>query len=384
MARKIGRTVEEIRELAEKRKRYLEQGNITEQYSELVINVAPGDVEKVDKNSNKAIENLLERAKDKIVELDIESLSPSPNNHFSQISGEKREEMIGSLKSFGQINPIIVRPKECVQHYQSMIVNDFEILVGHTRVSLLKEIGESKVKAILVDCDDVKATLLINQSNIQRTKVSDIELARAYKATYDAIKKDKDSNLTAGNYKNENVEISTMLSKSQSGTSKRTDEEVAEKYGISKNTLRRKMALASCSDGIVKQYNRGLITQEQVQSLSKLPNDVQEQVSDILKDGNIMTKDIAENLTEVYDEVMKDPPLRASFPLNTIRETIEKGQPKKDEKGKKKADGIGKVKSTKFNISNELFPKEVKLTDRNKYVEAALKYILEHKISFDL
>lgn len=381
MAKKMGKTPEEIKALAEKRKSLLEKGNITNQYGDLLINVAPGDVEKVDKNSNETIEKLLEKAKDKIVELDIESLSPSPNNHFSQISGEKREEMLGSLRSFGQINPIIVRPKECVQHYQDMIVNDFEILVGHTRVSLMKEIGESSVKAILVDCDDVKATLLINQSNIQRTKVSDIELARAYKATYDAMKKDKDSNLTAGNYKNGNVEISTMLSKRQSGTSKRTDEEVAKRYGISARTLQRKMALADCSDGIVKQYNRGLITQEQVQTLSKLPDDVQEQVADVLKDGNVMTKDIAENLLDVYNEVMKDPPLRASFPLNAIRSAIKEGQPKKEEK---KSDGKGKVKSTRFNISDDLFPKEVKQVDRNKYVEAALKYILEHKISFDL
>lgn len=381
MAKKMGKTPEEIKALAEKRKSLLEKGNITNQYGDLLINVAPGDVEKVDKNSNETIEKLLEKAKDKIVELDIESLSPSPNNHFSQISGEKREEMLGSLRSFGQINPIIVRPKECVQHYQDMIVNDFEILVGHTRVSLMKEIGESSVKAILVDCDDVKATLLINQSNIQRTKVSDIELARAYKATYDAMKKDKDSNLTAGNYKNGNVEISTMLSKRQSGTSKRTDEEVAKRYGISARTLQRKMALADCSDGIVKQYNRGLITQEQVQTLSKLPDDVQEQVADVLKDGNVMKKDIAENLLDVYNEVMKDPPLRASFPLNAIRSAIKEGQPKKEEK---KSDGKGKVKSTRFNISDDLFPKGVKQVDRNKYVEAALKYILEHKISFDL
>ena len=69
----------------------------------------------------------------------------------------------------------------------------------------LKEIGSSKVSAIIVSCDDIEATLLINQSNIQREKVSDIELARAYKATYDALVQDKNRNLSPGNSKNEHL-----------------------------------------------------------------------------------------------------------------------------------------------------------------------------------
>ena len=388
MALKTGKNLEEIKKLAAERKKLLEQGDITGKYSELMIDVTPDDLGSVNKNNDKAFDNILNKAKDKVVELDIKELSESPKNHFSKISGEKREEMIGSLKSYGQINPIIVRPKECVQHYKELIENDFEILVGHTRVECLKEIGSSKVNAIIVSCDDIEATLLINQSNIQREKVSDIELARAYKATYDALVQDKNGNLKVGDCKNKNVEISTSSPKCQSDTSGRTDEEVAKKYGISARTLTRKMALANCSSGIVRLYNRSKVTQEEVQYISKLPEAVQDQVSEIMtKENKEMTKEIAKGLIDKYKEVQKDPPLRASFPWNALREVINQGQEsiEKQERKHRSVSKKAKAEKKKYHVSDELFPKNVKLSERQRYIELALKYIVSQKIDvFDM
>lgn len=383
MALKTGKNLEEIKKLAAERKKLLEQGDITGKYSELMIDVTPDDLGSVNKNNDKAFDNILNKAKDKVVELDIKELSESPKNHFSKISGEKREEMIGSLKSYGQINPIIVRPKECVQHYKELIENDFEILVGHTRVECLKEIGSNKVKAIIVSCDDIEATLLINQSNIQREKVSDIELARAYKATYDALVQDKNGNLKVGDCKNKNVEFSTSSPKCQSDTSGRTDEEVAKKYGISARTLTRKMALANCSNGIVRLYNRSKVTQEEVQYISKLPEAVQDQVSEIMtKENKEMTKEIAKGLIDKYKEVQKDPPLRASFPWNALREVINQGQEsiEKQERKHRSVSKKAKAEKKKYHVSDELFPKNLKLSDRQRYVELALKYIASQNI----
>ncbi|MDY6037474.1 MAG: ParB N-terminal domain-containing protein [Eubacterium sp.] len=382
MALKTGKSIEDIKEIAARRTRLLEQGDITDRYSELLINVTPDDLGSVRKDNTAAFDSILDRAKDKVVELDIKSLSESPKNHFSKVSGEKREEMIGSLRSYGQINPIIVRPRECVEHYQDLIANDFEILVGHTRVDCLREIGSEKVKAIIVKCDDIEATLLINQSNIQREKVTDLELARAYKATYDALVQDKNNNLRVGDNKNKNVDISTDFPKCQSDTSGRTDEEVAKRYGISARTLTRKMALANCTDSIVKLYNRSKITQEEIQHLSKLPDAVQEQVCEILKSENQeMTKDIAKELLATYNKVQKNPPLRASFSWNILRNVIAEGQEEKIEekrkpKGKVKKAGTEKV----YKVKDELFPSKLKETERQRYIEQALQYILSHNI----
>ena len=399
MALKMGKTREEINELVKQRKELLEQGDITERYGELVINVTPDDLGTVKKGNEKALEDILKKAKDKVVELSLFSLSESPNNHFSRLKGEKREELIGSLKSYGQINPIIVRPKTCVEHYQDEIENDFEILVGHTRVDCMKEIGLKTVKAIIVSCDDVEATLLINQSNIQREKVSDIELARAYKATYDALKQDKGGNdkvekgkketlsqdEVSATIENGNVEISTSDPKSQSGTLDRTDELVAQKYGISKNTLRRKMALADCTDRIIKQYNRGKITQGQIQYISKLSPDVQDQVVDVLKEsGHEMTKEIAKNLLEAYHEEQEHPTFRVSFPLNTTREVIAKGQGKEDtDETKRRRRKVKKseVEKNMYFIPEKYFPATLPPGERISYIRAALTYMIEKNIA---
>ena len=214
MALKMGKTAEEISELKAKKMNMLGQGDVTKKYSEWMMKLSPEDLA-VDNKSKEALDRLIDSGKDKIVKIELSELSESPRNCYEKPQGEKREELKASLKSIGQINPIFVRPKECVEWYQEEIENSFEILIGHSRVELLKELSEetgiTTADAIIVNCDDVQATLLISQSNIQREEVSDIELARAYKNTYEAMKKDKNANL-------KNVEISTDLSKSQSGT----------------------------------------------------------------------------------------------------------------------------------------------------------------------
>lgn len=416
MALKLGKTKEEIAEMVKKKNSLLESGDITNKYKEMMIDVKPNDIGVVEKNNVKAFDEIVNKAKDKIVELDISSLSESPKNHFSKISGAKKEEFIGSLKAYGQITPIIVRPKEYVENYKSQIENDFEILVGHTRVACLKEIGKDTVKAIIVKCDDVEATLMINQSNIQREKVTDVEMARAYKATYDALVQNKNNNLKQGTdmpqikqndvisydkaremLKNENVEISTDSPKPQNGTSgevaDRTDEIVAEKYGISKNTLRRKMALADCSYEIIKMFNKRKITQEQIQYLSKISKEGQEQIVECLKEDRklglsfedkVMTKEIAEKLLNKYEEVMEQELSRSGiFPRVMIKEIIEKYQPEKKEgkRKKSKGSGISVNKETGYIISDKYFPKELARNERQEYIENALQYVLDNNIN---
>lgn len=377
MALKMGKTKEEIKELAQKKMELLGQGDITDKYTELMIGLTPekfniGSVDK--KSAEENIQRLIDAAKDKVVEVSLNSLSDSPKNCYEKPAGEKREQLISSLKSLGQINPIFIRAKSSVESYRDEIENDFEILVGHSRVDCLREIGEEKVKAIIVECDDVQATLLIAQSNIQREKVSDIELARAYKNTYEAMKRDKNANL-------KNVEISTNLSKCQSGTSDRTDEMVAERYGISARTLHRKMALAYCTDEVISNYNKKKFNQEQIQSISKLNRDTQLMLCELMREEKLkMTNEKAKELLKVYNENEKNPVLRNSFPLNLLRKVMRDEEKKEDVKveGKKQKESAGEKT---YIISDNLFPKEVKKEDRQEWLLKALSYIKENEIS---
>lgn len=384
----------EIEELAKQKMDLMKKDDISGSYSDIFVGLSPEDLE-VTPRGIKKMEKVIENAKDKVLELNITDLTPSPKNMYGQAKGEKREEMKGSLESFGQITPIIVRPRDFVENYKELITTPYEILVGHTRTELLKEIGKDKVKAIVVNVGDVDATLLISQSNIQRESVSDIEIARAYKATYDALKLDKNANLynqEKTEEKNKDVEISTIFSKPQNGTSRenpeRTDEIVARKYGISKNTLRRKMALANCSNDMVKLYKQRKVTQEQIQHLSKISEEAQNLVAEIIRDENLkMSNDLSRKLIDTYENVLVTNKLEKSLPINPFREAIranQEGDKKENEKSGRKNKGN---KKGLYHVPDKLFPKEiVDIKEREKYLVKAIEFIQNHekKISEDI
>lgn len=302
----------------------------------------------------------------------ISSLSESPKNFFSKVSGDKREEMIASLKSYGQINPIIIRPRRCVEEYKDEIEGDYEILVGHTRVELLNEIGKEKVKAIIIECSDVDATLIINQSNIQRENVSDIEIARGYKATYEAVKKDKHINLTPGNPKNENVEISTFFSSGQSDHSKeeslKTVDVVAGKYGISARTLQRKMALADCIDEAVSLYEKKKLTQEDIGYISRLDDYTQA------------------NIISAIDEIKKEKGISKITSKSALKEICERSQNYDVDEGEIKEILESHIETpikpkkpegSKYIIPDKLFPDYVSKKERIEYLQKLLSYALD-------
>lgn len=384
MALKMGKTAKEIEEITQKQINLLGQGDVTDRYAELLLGLTPENFT-VNKNENK-IEKIIESEKDKVVEVNLDDLCESPRNCYSKATGKKREELLSSLKAFGQINPIFVRPKEKVVEYKNEINKPFEILVGHTRVDCLKELakdgGVATAKAIIVDCDDVEATLLIAQSNIQREKVTEIEIARSYKNTYEALKKSKGGNDKVLKGKNENVEISTDSPKSQTGTLDRTDELVAKKYGISKNTLRRKMALAYCIDQVIKYYERKKFNQEQIQSISKISHSMQEQVCEVMKEEKIpMTNKLAKEILKAYQEEMKAPRLRASFPLNITREVMRDSLAEIKEDKISTSTSKAKKQTEKYSIPKSLFPVEINnLNAKENYIITALSYIKKNKI----
>lgn len=356
MALKV-RSKEELREDARERQRNIENQNLGLEYmNDFNLSITKEDLEKKE-----------------VKYIPISSLSESPKNFFSKVSGDKREEMIASLKSYGQINPIIIRPRRCVEEYKDEIEGDYEILVGHTRVELLKEIGKEKVKAIIIECSDVDATLIINQSNIQRENVSDIEIARGYKATYEAVKKDKNSNLMVGDTKNENVEISTISPSAHSEHSgdenKKTVEIVAEKYGISRATLQRKMALADCIDEVVSLYEKKKLTQEDIGYISRLDEYTQKYIVDSMSEikdeqkvkGKIISKAALKEICDKNKDYDLDKDDIKTILDGHIEDVV---KPKKQE-------------GTKYIIPDKLFPDYVSKNERIEYLQKLLSYALD-------
>lgn len=134
------------------------------------------------------------------------------------------------------------------------------------------------------------------------------------------------------------------------------------------------MALAKCIDSVVKAYEQKKITQDQIQHISQVSNDAQEQLLYVMKEKGIkkLTDNMARQLHEAYDKEMEDPVLQNTFPLNIVREAL---IDKEDN-----SDANKKDKPKKYEIPNSYFPKGLLKKDRVKYILKALEFAAKHDI----
>lgn len=366
---------EEIRKHMEHNRPIMEgeRGSIVDNYSQLMTNIDKDEILRARDNGDKIEQQLAEKNKQKIVNLKLEDLSDSPNNVFKEYDEKKKKEMVDSIKEHGVLEAIFVRPVSCIEDekLKRYVTGKYEILAGHNRVTCAREAGLTEIPAIIVEADDSTAVVFITQTNIQREHISDVERARAMRLMYDKYKKDKNSTLV----QNQNVEISTNSPMSQNGTSgaNRTDEMVAEEFGVSKNSLHRKMALAYCTDKIVKYYEAGRgrtnLTQEHIYYIHRMNEGTQDCIPDMLKAvGAKMTTAKAKQLRDEYARwhAEEQPGEGISFPRKRMREIFQENLGEEELKPKRKRSS---TKDMRYFIPDKYFPVEIKTaSEREKYL----------------
>ena len=89
-------------------------------------------------------------------------------------------ELQDSIKKYGVLNPLIVRPK--IEGY-------YEIISGHRRKYAAEKLGYKKIPVIICMLQDDEAVVIMVDFNLQREQITPSEKAYAYKMKYDAIKK---------------------------------------------------------------------------------------------------------------------------------------------------------------------------------------------------
>ena len=114
-----------------------------------------------------------------VQQLDISKLVPFSGHPFKVRDDEEMEKTVDSIKQFGVLNPVIVRP---------MDNGLFEIVSGHRRCHASALAGLDSVPGIVRNLDDDEATILMVDSNLQRETILPSEKARAYKMKYEAMK----------------------------------------------------------------------------------------------------------------------------------------------------------------------------------------------------
>ena len=185
--------------------------------------------------------------------LKIEDLHPFPDNPFRLVEDELLMELAESIKEFGVVTPIITRPKEDG--------NGYEVIAGQRRVRASQLAGIETIPAFVLPLDRDRAIITLVDSNIQRENILPSERAFAYKMKLEAMKRQ--------GYR-------TDLTSSQVGTKLRTDETVAQGFGIGKTTVQRYIRLTELIPPILQMVDEGQIALTPAVELSFLKKDEQE------------------------------------------------------------------------------------------------------------
>ena len=115
-----------------------------------------------------------------VQKVELSELKAFEEQPFKVNMDKEMDELVESIKEFGVMTPIIVRPHKD---------GGYEILSGHRRAKACELIGKEKVPVIVKELDDDMATILLVDSNLQRENILPSEKAHAYRMKMEALKR---------------------------------------------------------------------------------------------------------------------------------------------------------------------------------------------------
>ena len=185
--------------------------------------------------------------------LKTKDLYPFPDNPFHVVEDETLSELAESIKEFGIVTPIITRPKEDGDGY--------EVIAGQRRVRASELAGINTVPAFVLPLDRDRAIITLVDSNLQRENILPSERAFAYRMKSEAMKRQG---------------FRTDLTSSQVVTKLRTDDKVAQGFGVGRMTVQRFIRLTELIPPILQMVDEGKIALTHAVELSFLKKDEQE------------------------------------------------------------------------------------------------------------
>ena len=185
--------------------------------------------------------------------LKTKDLYPFPDNPFHVAEDETLSELAESIKEFGIVTPIITRPKEDG--------NGYEVIAGQRRVRASELAGINTVPAFVLPLDRDRAIITLVDSNLQRENILPSERAFAYKMKSEAMKRQG---------------FRTDLTSSQVVSKLRTDDKVAQGFGVGRMTMQRFIRLTELIPPILQMVDEGKIALTPAVELSFLKKDEQE------------------------------------------------------------------------------------------------------------
>lgn len=196
----------------------------------------------------------------KIRDIPLELIDDFPDHPFKVRDDEDMIQLVESVKERGVITPATVRQKEDGR---------YELISGHRRKRACELAGFEALRCEVVDLDRDAATVLMVESNYQRSQILPSEKAFAYKMRLEAM------NRQAGRPRKENP---TPVVSDLDG--QRTNEILGNEVGESREQIRRYIRLTNLVPELLDLVDEGKIKMRPAVELSYLDEDGQRAVVD--------------------------------------------------------------------------------------------------------
>ena len=191
-------------------------------------------------------ESRAEAALSKIRDIPLAEIDEFPDHPFKVLMDEDMEQLVDSIKRSGVMTPATVRLKEDGR---------YELISGHRRKKACELAGLETLKCEVKELTRDEAIIVMVESNLQRTTILPSEKAFAYKMRLEAMNRQgQRSDLTS----------TPVVSKS------RSNEELADKVGESREQIRRYICLTELVPEILQMVDERQIAFRPAVELSYL------------------------------------------------------------------------------------------------------------------
>lgn len=268
----------------------------------------------------------------KIKDIPISDIDDFPDHPFKVKDDEDMMQLVESIKERGVITPATVRLKKDGR---------YELISGHRRKRASELAGLDILRCEVVELTRDEATILMVESNYQRSQILPSEKAFAYKMRLDAMNRQGKR---------------TDLTLSPLGTKLRASDELAQECGDSRNQIYRYIRLTNLVPELLEFVDEGRIKMRPAVELSYLDEDSQRDVVDEI-DGNELTPshDQTIRMRKLFDE--------GKLTTEVIQVIMEEEKPNQKEKIVFRGDRVRK-----------LLPKSMSISETEDYVCKALEH----------
>lgn len=271
----------------------------------------------------------------KIRDIPISKIDDFPDHPFKVRDDEDMMQLVDSIKERGVITPATVRQKEDGR---------YELISGHRRKRACELAGMDTLRCEVVDLNRDEATILMVESNYQRSQILPSEKAFAYKMRLEAMKRQgQRKDLTCDPLGHKLVGAKTVAV-------------IANESEDSKTQVQRYVRLTNLVPELLECVDDGRMKMRPAVELSYLDEDSQRDIVDEI--------DMSES-TPSHDQTIR---MRKAFEENrltteVVQEIMREEKPNQREKIVLRGDRL-----------RELIPKNVPLNQTEDYVCKALEH----------